>query len=118
MQFYQIKSNVWLSNYEECYKKIITISPKPTDPALISITKLYNQQKLSPFQQRSTCCPEEQCLYVVMDPKNKCEMLCVNKISELFSYLIQNGFTFNTDLTKIMLKSSVQIKDLIAFITK
>ena len=89
MQFYQIKSNVWLSNYDECYKKIITISPKPTDPALISITKLYNQQ----------------CLYVVMDPKNKCEMLCVNKISELFSYLIQNGFTFNTDLTKIMLKN-------------
>lgn len=118
MQFYQLQSNVWLSKHDECYKKIITISPKPTDPALISITKLYNNQKLSPFQQQSPCCDEDRCLYVVMDPKNKCEMLCVDKISILFSYLIQNGFTFNTDLTKIMLKSSVQIKDLIAFITK
>ena len=42
MSFYQIKSEVWLSKYDECYKKIIIISPKPTDPSLIAITKLFN----------------------------------------------------------------------------
>ena len=118
MSFYQLKSEVLLFKREECYKKVITISPKPTDPSLNSITKLFNKEKLSPFQERSPCCPYDNCLYVVMDPNNKCEVLCVDQIHSLFAYLLKNGFSFNTDLTKIMLESQVQIKNLIAFITK
>lgn len=118
MSFYQIKSEVWLSKYDECYKKIITISPKPTDPSLIAITKLFNKEKLSPFQERSPCCPNNNCMYIIMNPNDKCHMLCVDNIHILFGFLLQNGFSINTDLTKLMLKSQVQIKNLIAFISK
>ena len=57
-------------------------------------------------------------MYAVVHPYNKCELLCVNDIALLFSYLNQNAYNINTDVTKIMLKSSVQIKNLICFISK
>ena len=44
MSFYQLKSEVLLFKREECYKKVITISPKPTDPSLNSIIKLFNKR--------------------------------------------------------------------------
>ena len=50
--------------------------------------------------------------------KKNSELLCVNDIALLFSYLNQNAYNINTDVTKIMLKSSVQIKNLICFISK
>ena len=118
MSFYQLKSDVWLDRYNECYKKIIVISPKPTDAALISISKLFNKTRLSPFQQPGFCCPQENCIHIIMNPQNKSEMLCVQDISSLFSYLILNGFTINTDITKIMQDSEVRIPNLICYITK
>lgn len=117
-QLYQIKSEVWLNRHDECYKNIITISPPPKDKSLKMVTKLYNRERLSPFQERSPCCPQNNCMYVVMDPNDKCEMLCVDQLDVLFSYLLENNFTFNTDLTKMMFQSRVQIKNLIAFISK
>ena len=41
-------------------------------------------------------------------------MLCVDNIHILFGFLLQNGFSINTDLTKLMFKSQVQIKNLIS----
>ena len=118
VQFYQLKSEVWLNRHSECYENIITISPQPSDISLQQITKLLNRERLSPFQERSPCCTQNNCMYVVMDPNDKCEMLCIDQLDVLFSYLLENNFTFNTDLTKMMFQSQVQIKNLIAFISK
>ena len=115
---YILKKEVYLDRYNECYKHIIVISPKPTDPALIKITKLTNREKLSPFQQTSPCCPEEQCYYVVMNPKNPCEFLCIDQLTLLFNYLFSNGFKIDTSVTKVMQNSSVKIDNLICFISK
>jgi hypothetical protein len=115
---YQLTSEVWLDQYNECYKKIIVITPPPKEAALIAITKLFNRVKLSPFKERSPCCPQNDCLYIVMHPQNPCKMLCVGDIIQLFAYLETHGFKVNTDLTKIMFNSDVQLKNLICFITK
>ena len=116
---YQLTSEVWLDQQNQCYKKVIVITPPPTDPALIAITKLFNRVKLSPFKEQSPCCPKNNCLYIVMNPNSCCcEMLCVTDLVILFNYLVANGFTINTDITKIMFKSDVQLKNLICFITK
>jgi len=57
-------------------------------------------------------------MYIIMNPNDKCHMLCVDNIHIIFGFLLQNGFSINTDLTKLMFKSQVQIKNLIAFISK
>tara|TARA_B100001093_G_scaffold339441_2_gene324218 strand:- start:1641 stop:1991 length:351 start_codon:yes stop_codon:yes gene_type:complete len=115
---YQITSEVYLDLYNECYKNILVIYPKPKDPSLNAITKPITREKLSPFDDISPCCPRDRCMYAVVHPYNKCELLCVNDIALLFSYLNENSYNINTDVTKIMLKSSVQIKNLICFISK
>ena len=115
---YQITGEVYLDRFNECYKKIIVISPKPTDPSLNSIIKLIKREKLSPFQERSNCCPLSDCINAFTYPNNKCELMCVNDISILFGYLISNGFIINTDVTKIMQDSNVKIPNLICFIQK
>jgi len=112
---YQITSEAYLDRFNECYKNILVISPKPTDISLNLITKAISREKLSPFQEISPCCPLDRCLYAFIHPN--CELMCVNDIAVLFGYLTSNGYTINTDLTKIMQDSDVKIKNLICFIT-
>jgi hypothetical protein len=92
---YQLKAEVYLDRYNECYKKVIVI-----------------------FQERSPCCPEDQCYYIVLNPKQTCEFLCVNQINLLFNYLLSNGYSIDTSVTKIMQDSDVKIQNLICFISK
>jgi len=114
---YQISSEAYLDKFNECYKNIIVISPRPLDASLNLITKAISREKLSPFQEISPCCPLDRCIYAFVHPKNKCDLLCVNDIAILFRYLTVNGYTINTDLTKIMQDSDVKLKNLICFIT-
>jgi len=115
---YQITSEVYLDRRDKCYNKIVVISPKPIEPALQSITKLIHREKLSPFQETSPCCSLDPCMYAVVDPNNKCQLMCINDITLLFGYLKLKGFKINTDITKIMQDSTVQIPNLICFISK
>ena len=114
---YQITSEVYLDRFNECYKNILVISPRPKDASLNAITKPISRQKLSPFQEISPCCPLDRCIYAFVHPHNKCELLCVDDIVLLFGYLNANGYTINTNVTKIMQKSDVKIKNLICFIS-
>ena len=114
---YQIKSEVYLDKFNECYKKIITIHPKPKNDKLNSMIKTISREKLSPFQENSPCCTQSKCIYAFINPSCKCELLCIDDIAILFNFLISNGFKINTDITKIMLKSDVRIPNLICFIS-
>ena len=114
---YQITSEVYLDRFNECYKNILVISPQPKDASLNAITKPISRQKLSPFQEISPCCPLDRCIYAFVHPRNKCELLCVDDIVLLFGYMNANGYTINTNVTKIMQKSDVKIKNLICFIS-
>lgn len=115
---YILKKEVYLDRYNKCYKHIIVISPQPKGEALLNISKLVNREKLSPFQELSPCCPEDQCYYVILNPKNKCDFLCIDQITLLFNYLFNHGFKIDTSVTKVMQNSSVKIDNLICFITK
>ena len=76
-----------------------------------------NRTKLSPFQGSSPCCPQDQCYYVVLDPSNTHQMLCLSEISRLFSYLLGHHFKIDTALTELMVHSEVRIPNLICFIS-
>jgi hypothetical protein len=115
---YLIKSEVYLDKTNNCYKKILVISPSPqNDPYLLSITKLVNREKLSPYKQPEQCCSLPNCFYAFVNPCNKCELLCVDQIAILFSELSKN-YSINTNLTEIMQNSDVKINNLICFIEK
>ena len=62
---YQITSEVYLDKYNECYKKVLVIRPAPKDDILKKISKLVNTEKLSPFKDRSPCCSEDYCKYII-----------------------------------------------------
>ena len=115
---YQLTVEPYLDSMDQCYKKVIVISPPPIHPALTKISRLVNRTKLSPFKASGTSCPQDQCYYVIQDPRNVCQLLCINHISHLFGYLLQHNFNVNTSFTKIMQKSEVRIPNLICFISK
>ncbi len=115
---YMLRKEVYLDKYNECYKHVIVISPPPKEKILQNITKLVNREKLSPFKERSPCCPEAQCYYIVLNPQNKCDFLCIDQITLLFNYLFHNGFKIDTSVTKIMQLSNSTPDNLICFISK
>jgi hypothetical protein len=114
---YQITSEIYLDKFNKCYKKIIIISPNPTDTTLKSIIKTIPREKLSPYDESHPCC-QTRCLNAFVNPHEKCELLCVDQISILFQYLLANSFIINADITKIMQDSDVKIPNLICFISK
>ena len=109
---YQVSSEAYLDKFDECYKNIVVISPKPTDASLNLIIKAIPREKLSPFQEIYY----DKCIYAFVNSNG--ELLCVNEIAVLFGFLTSNGYTINTDITKMMQDSDVKIKNLICFIYK
>ena len=116
---YQLKTEIYLDKHEKCYKKIIIIDPIPDDPLIKKILKQIRKEKLSPFDEPTECCSSQTgCMSAFIDPKGCCDLLCIDKIGDLFSYLVSNGYKINTSITKIMLKGDVRIPNLICFIEK
>ncbi len=115
MPTYQLSSHVYLDSRDQCYKKIIVINMKPIG-ALQNLIRQVQNKKLSPFQQISPCCPAPPCLYAIKHP-NTGELLCMKDIAVLFSFLTSNGYTIESQLTNIMLKSTEKLDKLICFIS-
>mgnify|MGYP006908615106 CR=1 FL=1 len=117
---YQISSEVYLDKYNECYKNILVITPAPLpkDKALMKITKQLHREKLSPFEENTSCCYKNNCITAFKNMNNCNELLTVDQISILFGYLIRNGYIINTEITKMMQQSQVVIPNLICFVSK
>ena len=114
---YQITSQVYLDKFEKCYRDIVVITPKPTNPILESIVKPIRRKKLSPFDYNGPCCEPNACMHAFVDPADRCKLLCVKDIASLFGFLVSNGFTIDTNITKMMQDSDVKIPNLICFIS-
>ena len=58
------------------------------------------------------------CLYAIIDFMDNSKLMCVNNIPELFSFLINNGYIIDNNLTKIIKNTTCASKnDLICYIT-
>ena len=114
---YSLSSQVFYDQIPQCYRKIVTINKEPTGPLKFLVKKTHIP-KLSPFKERSICCPEPFCIYIILSPTNPTEYLCIDEIPNLFSYLMENNYTIDSNVTKIMQDSKVKMNnDLICFIT-
>jgi hypothetical protein len=116
MPTYQLRAVVYLDKQNECYKKIVIINQKPQGP-LQSLVRSLHIPKPSPFKTPSNCCPSPYCHQAIMHPIKTKELLCMNEIADLFSYLTTNGYTIDTEITKIMLQGTEKIDKLICFIS-
>jgi len=114
MPTFQLNEEVYLDKCNKCYKNIITINKMPNDPNLSSIIKTIRREKLSPFDVKSNCECISSCLFAILNPENKRDLLCLDDIAELFCFLINNGYKIEDKITKIMSKKQ---RKLICFIS-
>jgi len=117
MVTYTISSQPFYHSVNQCYSNIVTIDRKPDGP-LAHLVRTLHTPRLSPFNQPSPCCPEDRCTKAIHKVNNTRELMNPNDIPELFSFLIQNGYTIDTALTTMMNKSQVKMTNkLICFIS-
>ncbi len=111
---YQVSVKPYYDSICQGYRQLLVVYPKPKG-ALLSIIKQLAPSKLSPFKQFSDCDPYPSCFYAILNPQNKCDFLRVDDIALLFCFLTENGYTINTQVTKIMMKAQTQIQDTLLF---
>ena len=126
---YSLVSIPYYDSKTQCYKKVIKLNrPPPPNSPLNQIIKRVGPIRLSPFQVDSTfsgcggnCCGgcgsiAQCCNLLITTLQDKNNLMCVDDIPNLFSFLITNGFTIDTSITKMMQNSNVKLSnDLICF---
>ena len=105
---YNIGSIPFYDNTQQCYTHIYIVDRQPTAP-LLNITRRLTTPKLSPFQTTSgPCCNYNPCVHAIYNPNNLSLLLKIGEEALLFSYLIQNGYSIDTSLTKLMRDSPIK----------
>jgi hypothetical protein len=119
---FSLFSQPFLDTYTEKYKNIITINAIPQGP-LASFVKRINTPKLSQFKtdNRDYSC----CLALInklSSNEASRELMVSDDIPDLISFLIENNYTIDTSLTKMLNQSDIKFKTdnaskLICFVT-
>lgn len=121
-------SQPYLDTYNQCYKNIVVVNLMPMGP-LADIVRMTNFPPLSEFKTQGPCSPLKQCGYALMSLGEggcacKCgqDFMVVDEIPDLISYLVGNGYTVDTSITKMFNQSEIRFdtnlgNKLICFIT-
>ena len=107
MKLYLLKSIPYYNSIKQEYTNILTIN-KEADGPLKSITKRVRLNKLSPFESNTNLCRTSDCVIAITQINNPSELMCVNELPELFEYVINNGYSIDNGVTKILQKSGVK----------
>lgn len=122
-------SQPFLDTYNQCYKNIVVLNLKPQGP-LADLVTFVKFPPLSEFKQPGPCSPLKQCGYALM-PLGTCstgcgkfgsDLMTVDEVPTLISYLVSNGYTVDTSITKMFNQSDIRFdtntgNKLICFIT-
>jgi len=124
----QNKTKVWsltmrpyYDHYTQRYINIMTINSEPVGP-LSNIIRRLNPSKLSDVSSRTNDLNDGQyhCLYAIEYPchsdthhsinryHSKINLMSVDDISELYSFLIENNYNIDFRFTKLMQQSNVK----------
>lgn len=115
----------YLDKNNQCYKNIITLNLLPEGP-LARITKRIPLYPLSPYNYPNYCGKNVNCALTLLSLDycaNDCsELMLVDEIPNLFSYLMSNGYTINSKITNMLNANNTQFntnngKTLICFVT-
>jgi hypothetical protein len=108
-----------LNSFNKTYQQIITLNTQPKGP-LSEFVSVISPPKLSPFQQFGPMSSPTNCVRALMRyPKhgdnsritrNHAEyFMMADDIPSVFSYLVDNGYTIEQDLTQMMQTSGIQL---------
>ena len=123
-----LSSQPYLDTYNQCYKNIVVINLMPQGP-LADIVKYVNFPTLSEFKQSGPCNPVKKCGLALLSLdncdtccKNGSDLMIVDEVPTLMSYLLSNGYTVDTSITKMFNGSEISFNTndgnkLICFVT-
>ena len=111
-------SQPFLDTYNQCYKNIVTINMIPQGP-LAQMVRRVQFPPLSPFKQPGPCNRINNCglalstlngLFYNNLNKNCSNLMIVDEIPNLMSFLLSNGYTINTSITKMLNTSDIRFE--------
>ena len=112
-----LTSQPYYDQYNKCYKNIITVNDEPQGP-LRELVRKIQFPKLSPFQMEGPCNPIQKCGLVLRknwDSNYKkcssCDLMTPDDIPDLLSFLLSNGYQFETQLTNMLNQSEIKLND-------
>lgn len=123
-------SQPYLDTYNQCYKNIVVLNLPPQGP-LGELVRRIKFPPLSEFTQIDGPCNYiKQCGYALLSlggcnsgcGKNGDDLMMVDEVPDLISYLVSNGYTVDTSITKMFNTSEIRFhtnsgNKLICFIT-
>ena len=122
-------SQPYLDTYNQCYKNIVVVNLMPQGPLAELVTRV-KFEPLSEFKVSTPCDPFKQCGLALMSINNiynsscnKClDLMDVNEVPNLISFLVSNGYTVDTSITKMFNNSEIRFNtntgnQLICFVT-
>jgi hypothetical protein len=112
---FSLFSQPYLDTYNECYKNIVVVNLPPQGPLGQQI-RFIKFPRLSKFKEQSDCNPLRNCGYALLSLRG-CSMGCSNngydlmiedEVPDLITYLVSNGYTVDTSITKMFNESDIQ----------
>ena len=111
---FSLFSQPYLDTYNQCYKNIVVVNLPPKGP-LADLVRFVKFPPLSEFKTPGPCNPIKQCGYALMS-LGGCNMGCaplrggedlmvVDEVPDLISFLVTNGYTVDTSITKMFNQS-------------
>jgi hypothetical protein len=107
-------SQPFLDTYNQCYKNIVTINLIPQGP-LAQFVRKVQFPPLSQFKQPGPCSRINNCGLALTALNGSCNKICsnlmiVDEIPDLMSFLLSNGYTINTSITKMLNTSDIRFE--------
>ncbi len=105
MILYLLKSIPYYNSIKQEYTNILTIN-KPASGPLSSITTRIRVNKLSPFEVNTSICSSPDCVFAITKLNGCNELMCIDEIPDLFEFLLNNGYSIDSNITKIIQKTN------------
>jgi hypothetical protein len=106
---YVITAIPYFDRQNKRYIKIMKINNIPQRGPLSQHITHINPPRLSPFEDPNM--RTSSCVYVIRSLSNPANYMEVDETPDLFAYLLENGYTINTEVTRIFQKSNIKLKD-------
>ena len=123
---FSLFSRPYLDTYNQCYKNIVILNNMPQGP-LANLVVRVNFPPLSEFSYPGQCDRTKQCGLAILSFGMGCgkvssNLMVVDEVPDLISFLVENGYTVDTSITKMFNTSDIRFdtntgNKLICFVT-
>lgn len=118
---FTLYSQPYLDTCNQCYKNIVTVNMIPRGPFSKWIQSIQFKP-LSEFKTPGPCTKLQKCGYAVLSLHSGQTLMTTDEVPELLSFLMSQGYTIDTSITKMLNTSDIVFdtdigKKLICFVT-